>query len=131
MYINAFDTVVYWKVFYIIMIIIMIMMIMIIIIMVMIIILYTFLFKSCSSHVTCFQEWNYEKCYGIFNFKRNYQYHMKSCSGVNKYKCEKCGNEYNSKKSLCGHRRKQHGNDICCFTFFVENLHYINFSHIL
>ena len=82
-----------------------IIMIMIMILLVMIIILYTFLFSSCSSHVTCFREWHCEKCNTIFNFKRNYKYHMKSCCGVNKYKCDKCGNEYNSKKGLCGHRR--------------------------
>ena len=99
LYINAFDTVVYWEGFDIMMIIIMIMIIMIMIIMVMIINLYTFLFPSCSSHVTCFQEWHCEKCYRIFNFERTYHYHIKSCSGVNKYRCGKCGNEYNSKKS--------------------------------
>ena len=111
--------------------IIMMIMIMIMIILVMIIILYTFLLSSCSSHVTCFQEWHCDKCEMIFNFERNYNYHVKSCSGVNRYKCEKCGNEYHSKKSLQQHRTKQHGNDVCCLTFFVENLHYMNFSHIL
>ena len=80
--------------------IIMIIMIMIKIILVMMIILYTFLLSSCSSHVTCFQEWHCEKCERIFNFKRKCKYHVKSCSSVNKYKCEKCGNDYHSKKSL-------------------------------
>ena len=110
------------------MIIIMIMMIMIMImiIMTMMIILYTFLF---SSDVTGFQEWCCEKCYRIFNFERNYQYHTKSCSGVNKYKCEKCGNEYNSKKRLCGHKRKQHADDVCHFTF-LWRICTIPISHI-
>ena len=84
------------------MIIIMIMMIMIMtmIILVMIIILYTFLLSSCSSHVTYFQEWHCEKCKKIFNFERNYRCLIKICSGVYWYKCEKCENEYQSKKSL-------------------------------
>ena len=36
-----------------------------------------------------------------------------------------------SKKSLHPHRRKHHIDDVCHFTFFVENVTYINFSHIL
>ena len=111
------------------MIIIMIMMIMIMImiIMVMFIILYTFSFSTCSSHVTCFQEWHCEKSYRIFNFERNYQYYMKSCSGVNMYKYEKCGNEYNSKKSLHGHQRKSMEMIYVISHFFVENLHLYQF----
>ena len=42
-----------------------------------------------------------------------------------------CGSVYQNKKTLQWHRTKQHGNDVCCLTFFVENLHYMNFSHIL
>ena len=113
-----------------IMMIIMIIM-MIMIILVMSIILYTFLLSSCSPHVTCFQEWHCDKCERIFNFERNYKYHVKSCSGVNKYKCEICGNEYLNKKSLWQHRMKQHGNDVCCLTFLwrictilISHIHY-------
>ena len=90
------------------------------------------LLSSCSSHVTCFQEWCCDKCAMIFNFEGNYKYHVKHCSGVNRYKCDKHGSVYQSKKNLGQHRTKQHGNDVCCLTFFcVENLHYMNFPHIL
>ena len=113
------------------MILIMIMMIMMMMIMIRMIILYTFLFSSFSSHVTCYQEWCCEKCDAVFHFEGNYNCHKKICSGVNMYRCETCGNVYKSKKSLCGHKRKQHTDDVCHFTFFVENVNYINFSHLL
>ena len=82
------------------MIIMIIMKIMIMIILVMSIILYTFLLSSCSSHVTCFQEWYCDKCKMICNFERNYKYHVKCCSGVNRYKCDKCRSVYHNKKNL-------------------------------
>ena len=83
-----------------IMMIIMMFIVMIMIILVMSNILYTFLLSSCSSHVTCFQEWHCDKCGMIFNFERNYQYHVKCCSGVNRYKYGKCGSMYHNKKKL-------------------------------
>ena len=43
--------------------------------------------------------------------------HKKICCGVNMYRCETCGKMYKSKKSLYGHRRKHHTDDVCCFTF--------------
>ena len=110
------------------MMIIMIIMLMIMIILVMNIILYRFLLSSCSSHVTCFQEWHCDKCKMIFEM--NYKYHVKCCSGVNRYKCDKCRTVYHNKKKL-QHRMRQHVNNVCCLTFFVQNLHYMNFSHIL
>ena len=115
----------------IILIMIIMVMIVMIIIMIKIMILYTFLFSSFSSHVTCFQEQCCEMCDTVFHFKRNYNCHKKICCGVNMYWCETCGNVYKSKKSLCGHRRKHHTDDVCHFTFFcVEDVNYINFSHI-
>ena len=89
----------------------------IMIILVMSMILYTFLLSSCSSHATCFQEWHCNKCAMIFNFERNYKYHMKCCSGVNRYKCNKCGSVYHNKKNLQQHSTKQDGNGVCCLTF--------------
>ena len=102
----------------IILIMIMMIMIMMIIIMIKIIILYTFLFSSFSSCETCFQEWCCEKCDTVFHFERNYNCHKRICSGVNMYRCQTCGNVYKSKKSLHGHKRKQHTYDVCHFTFF-------------
>ena len=95
LYIHAFETVVH-----ILVIIMIIMIIMIMIILVMSIILYTFLLSSCSSHVTCFQEWHCDQCEMIFYFERNYKYHVKHCSGVNRYKCDKCRSVYHKKKNL-------------------------------
>ena len=101
------------------------------IILVMCMIFYTFFLSSSSSNVTCFQEWGCDQCGMRFNFKKNYEYHMKHCSGVNRYKCDDCGNVYNNKRTLQWHIVKQHGKDVCCLIFFVENLYYMNFSHIL
>ena len=69
------------------------------------------------SHV--FRNGIVTQCERIFNFERNYKYHVKSCSGVNKYKCETC-----VKMSIIARKvyedieGKQHGNDVCCLTFF-------------
>ena len=70
-------------------------------------------------------------CDTVFNYERNYDCHKQICCGLNMYRCETCGKMYQSKKSLCGHRRKHHTDDVCHFTFFVENVTYINFLHIL
>ena len=102
----------------IILIMIMMIMIMMIVIMIKIMILYTFLYSSFSSHVTYFQEWCCEICDTVFNFERNYHCHKKISCGVNMYRCETCGKMYQRKKSLCGHRRKHHTDDVCHFTFF-------------
>ena len=103
-----------------IMMIIMMIIVMIMIILVMCMIFYTFFLSSCSSHVTCFQEWHCDQCGMTFNFERNYQYHVKHCCGVNRYKCSNCENVYWNKKSLWHHTVKQHGNDVCCLTFFCR-----------
>ena len=95
-------------------ILILIMMIMIIKVM----ILYTFEFSSFWSHVTCFQEWCCEMCNSVFHFKTNYDCHKKICCGIDMYCCYTCGNVYKSKKSLWGHQRKHHIDDVCHFTFF-------------
>ena len=57
-------------------------------------------------------------CNTVFCFKRNYDCHKKICCGIHTYQCDTCGNVYKSKKSLQGHRRKHHIDDVCRFTFF-------------
>ena len=101
-----------------IMMIIMMIIVIIMIILVMCMIFYTFFLSSCSSHVTCFQEWHCDQCGMTFNYEKNYECHAKHCCGVNRYKCSNCANVYQNKKSLWHHTVKQHGNDICCLTFF-------------
>ena len=130
LYINVFDTVVYWKV----------------------LILWSFLlwlwwlwswllWWSISWFCIHFNFHHFHhmshvfrngvvKCVTLFHCKRNYDCHKKICCGVKAYRCDTCGNVYKSKKGLCGHRRKHHTDDVCHFTFFVENVNYINFSHI-
>ena len=66
----------------------------------------------------------------MFFCERNYECHKKICCGVNAYLCDLCGNVYHSKKSLHGHKRKHHTDDVCHFIFFVESVNYMNFSHI-
>ena len=83
------------------------------------IILYTFRFLSCSLHITCFQEWSCDKYHTFFNYEGNYNYHRQICSGADGFTCTKCGGIYKNKKGLRGHKRKQHGHDVCHFTFFV------------
>ena len=101
-------------------IIVMIIIAMIMIILVMYMIFYTFFLSSSSSHVTCFQEWDCDQCGMRFNFKKNYQYHMKR-SSVNRYKCDDCGNVYNNKRTLQWHIVKQHGKDACfCGEFVLQ-----------
>ena len=71
------------------------------------------------------------KCGTIFHFEGNYNYHKHICSGVDSYTCTKCGNIYKSKKGLIGHKRKQHGDDVCHFTFFcVESAVYQLLTYI-
>ena len=93
--------------------------IMIILMMINIIILYICSISSFSLHITCFQEWTCELCDGIFWCERNYECHKKICCGMNAYWCDLCGNVYRSRKSLCGHKRKHHTDDVCYFVFFV------------
>ena len=87
------------------------------IILVMCMIFYTFFLSSSSSHVTCFQEWDCDQCGMKFNFHRNFEYHMKHCSGSKRFKCDVCGNIYGSKRTLQWHIAK-HGKDVCCLKFF-------------
>ena len=56
------------------------------------------LISSCSSHITCFQEYSCEKYGMIFNYKGNYNYHRQICSGADGYICTKCGSIYKNKK---------------------------------
>ena len=93
-----------------------------------IMILYICSFSSFSSHVTCFQEWSCKMCDSMFHYERNHECHKKICCGMNW--CDLCGNVYRSKKSLHGHKRKHHTDDVCHFIFFVENVNCMNFSHI-
>ena len=80
--------------------------------------------------ITCFQEWDCDQCGMRFNFKKNYQYHVKCCSGLNRYKCDDCGNVYNNKRTVWQHIVKQHGKDVCCLIFFLWRICIIWISHI-
>ena len=64
------------------------------------------------------RKWCCEMCNTVFHFKTNYDCHKKICYGIDMYQCDTCGNVYKSKKSLWGHRRKHHIDDVCHFTFF-------------
>ena len=79
--------------------------------------LYTFTFLSCSLHIKCFQEWSCDKCCVVFNYEGNYNYHRQIFSGEHGFTCRTCGSIYKNKKGLRGHKSKQHGDDVCHFTF--------------
>ena len=82
------------------------------------------IFITCNifSGMALWHVWN-----SVSFWERNYDCHKQICSGLNMYRCATCGKMYQSKKSLCAHRRKHHIDDICHFTFFVENVTYIKF----
>ena len=102
-----------------IMMMIVLMVILMMMIMIRMIILYIFRFLSCSSHITCFQEWNCDKCSMVSNYEGNYNYHRQICNSADCFTCTKCDSIYKNKKGLRGHKRKQHGDDVCLFTFFL------------
>ena len=52
------------------------------------------------------------------------------CSGRDRYTCITCGNVYKSRKVLQGHKRKQHGDDVSNFTFFLCRKCHIPIPHI-
>ena len=58
------------------------------------------------------------KCVLVCFVARGIMIVIKRSCGVNAYQCDTCGNVYKSKKSLCGHRRKHHTDDVHHFTFF-------------
>ena len=52
------------------------------------------------------------------------------CSGRNRYTCITSGIVYKSRKSLRGHKRKQHGDDVSHFTFLLCRKCHVSIPHI-
>ena len=66
----------------------------------------------------------------VFKFEGNHNYYRQICSGADGFTCTTCGSIYKNKKGLRWHKRKQHGDDVCHFTFFVCRKCSISIVHI-